>query len=140
MGDTIFLFLKAVNHFCTVDYNLHLPGDAGVLLPTYNKVVDLLSKRSLNMDVPRVPVTDLPVGILPETFTYEDVLNFHKSKQVQFKYFRSKHPILHSSNLQENRKIERQISETDGQKRQWRNVYYGCDRQRRSPRSKYERG
>lgn len=50
------------------------------------------------------------MGILPETFTYEDVLNFHESKQVQFKCFRSKHPILHSSNHEENRKIERQIS------------------------------
>ena len=105
MEDTIFLFIKAVNHFCTVDYNLHLPGDAGVLLPTYNKVVDILSKRSLGMAVPQVPLTDLPVRILPATFTDKDVLDFHETKQVQFKCFRSKHPILHSSNHEENRKL-----------------------------------
>lgn len=110
VGDTIFLFIKAVSHFCTIDYNLHLPGDAGVLPPTYNKVVDLLSKRSLRMDVPQVPLTDLPVGILPETFTNNDVLDFHESKQVQFKCVSPKYPILHSYNHEENKKIERQIS------------------------------
>ena len=109
VGDTIFLFIKAVNHFCTVDYNLHLAGDSGVLLPSHDKVVDLLSERPLGMDVPQVPLTNLPVDILPETFTYNDVLNFHETKEVQFKEV----IYIHRSANQyhkDKKKIEKQIS------------------------------
>ena len=56
-GDTILLFIKAANHLCTVDYNMHLPFDAASLSrPTYEKVVDLLSWReSLENHIPKVP-------------------------------------------------------------------------------------
>ena len=83
-GDTIHLFIKATNHLCTVDYNMHLPFDAASLSrPTYEKVVHLLSCReSPENRIPEIPLTDLPTDLLPKQFTYKKVLDFHESKQV----------------------------------------------------------
>ena len=111
-GDTIHLFIKATNHLCTVDYNMHLPFDAASLSrPTYEKVVDLLSRReSLKNHIPKVPLTDLPIDLLPKQFTYKKVLDFHESKQVQLKYFTSKNGLFHSNNQRAQDKIAEQIS------------------------------
>ena len=111
-GDTILLFIKATNHLCTVDYHMHLPFDAASLSrPTYEKVVDLLSRReSLKNHIPKVPLTDLPIDLLPKQFTYKKVLDFHESKQVQLKYFTSKNGLFHSNNQRAQDKIAEQIS------------------------------
>ena len=111
-GDTILLFIKATNHLCTVDYNMHLPFDAASLSrPTYEKVVDLLSWReSLENHIPKVPLTDLPIDLLPKQFTYKKVLDFHESKQVQLKYFTSENGLFHSKNQRAQDKIAEQIS------------------------------
>ena len=111
-GDTILLFIKATNHLCTVDYNMHLPFDAASLSrPNYEKVVDLLSRReSLENHIPEVPLTDLPIDLLPKQFTYKEVLDFHESKQVQLKYFTSKNGLFHSNNQRAQDKIAEQIS------------------------------
>ena len=111
-GDTILLFIKATEHFCTVDYNLHLPNDAAFLpRPPYNKVVDLLSSRdSLENHTPEVPLTDLPMDLLPKKFKYKEVLNFHESKQVQLKSFTSKNGLFHPNNQKAEDKIAEHIS------------------------------
>ena len=111
-GDTILLFIKAIEHFCTVDYNLHLPNDAAFLpRPPYNKVVDLLSRRdSLENHTPEVPLTDLPMDLLPKEFTYKEVLNFHESKQVQLKSFSSTNGLFHPNNKKAQDKIAEHIS------------------------------
>ena len=111
-GDTILLFVRATNHLCTVDYNMHLPFDAASLpRPNYEKVVDLLSRReSLENHIPEVPLTDLPMDLLPKQFTYKKVLDFHESKQVQLKYFTSKNGLFHSNNQKAQDKIAEQIS------------------------------
>ena len=111
-GDTILLFIKATEHFCTVDYNLHLPNDAAFLpRPPYNKVVDLLSSRdSLENHTPEVALTDLPMGLLPKKFKYKEVLNFHESKQVQLKSFTSKNGLFHPNNQKAQDKIAEHIS------------------------------
>ena len=112
-GDTILLFIKATDHFCTVDYNFHLPNDATLLpRPPYKKVFDLLSCRdcSLENQTPEVPLTDLPMDLLPKKFTYKEVLNFHESKQVQFKAFTSKNELFHPNNRKAQKKITAHIS------------------------------
>ena len=111
-GDTILLFIKATNHLCTVDYNMHLPFDAASLSrPTYEKVVDLLSCReSPENRIPEIPLTDLPIDLLPKQFTYKKVLDFHESKQVQLKYFTSENGLFHSKNQRAQDKIAEQIS------------------------------
>ena len=111
-GDTIHLFIKATNHLCTVDYNMHLPFDAASLSrPTYEKVVDLLSCReSPENRIPEIPLTDLPIDLLPKQFTYKKVLDFHESKQVQLKYFTSENGLFHSKNQRAQDKIAEQIS------------------------------
>ena len=111
-GDTILLFIKATNHLCTVDYNMHLPFDAASKpRPNYEKVVDLLSRReSLENHIPEVPLTDLPMGLLPKQFTYKKVLDFHESKQVQLKHFTSKNGLFHRSNQRAQDKIAEHIS------------------------------
>lgn len=111
-GDEIFLFIKATEHFCTVDYNFHLPSDAtSPQCVPREKVVDLLSRRdSLENDTPEVPLTDLPMDFLPKKFTYKEVLNFHKSKQVQLKRYTSDHGLFHNNNQKAQDKIAEYIS------------------------------
>ncbi|CAH3174084.1 unnamed protein product, partial [Porites evermanni] len=109
--DTIRLFIRATEHFCTVDYNLYLPGDAGLLLPQKQKVVDLLSERDSfkKTDSPQVPLKDL-ISLVPEQFMYKEVLNFHESKQVQLKYYTSKNELFHNSNGKARKEIAKHIS------------------------------
>ena len=111
-GDTIRLFIRATEHFCTVDYNLYLPGDAGLLLPSKQKVVNLLSKRDAfkeKTDSPQVPLTDV-ISLVPDQFMYKEVLNFHESKQVQLKYYTSKNELFHSNNRKAQDEIAKHIS------------------------------
>ena len=111
-GDTIVLFIKATEHFCTVDYNFHLPFDAASpqCVPR-EKVVDLLSRRdSLENHTPEVPLTGLPMDLLPKKFTCKEVLNFHESKQVQLKRYTSGHGLLHKNNHKARDKIAEYIS------------------------------
>ena len=110
--DTIRLFISATEHFCTVDYNLYLPGDAGLLLPSNQKVVDLLSERDSlkeKTDSPQVPLTDL-ISLVPEQFKYKEVLNFHESKQIQFKYYTSKNELFHNNNRKAQDEIAKHFS------------------------------
>ena len=111
-GDTILLFIKATKHFCTVDYHFHLPFDAApAQCVPREKVVDLLSRRdSLENHTPEVPLTDLPVDLLPKKFTYKEVLNLHESKQVQLKRYTSEHGLFHNNNQKAQGKIEECIS------------------------------
>lgn len=111
-GDKIVLFIKATEHFCTVDYNMHLPLDAASLSrPTYEKVVDLLSwTESPENHIPEVPLTELPIDLLPKQFTYKKILDFHESKQAQLKYFTSKNGLFYSINQRAQDKIPEQIS------------------------------
>ena len=111
-GDTILLFIKATEHFCTVNYNFHLPFDAASpqCVPR-EKVVDLLSRRdSLENHTPEVPLTDLPMDLLPKKFTHKEVLNFHESKQVQLKHYTSDHELFHKNNHKARDKIAEYIS------------------------------
>lgn len=111
-GDTILLFINATEHFCTVDFNLHLPSDAAFLSrPLYGKVVDLLSKRdSLENFIPQVPLKDLPMDLLPKKFTYKEVLNFHESKQVQLISCTSRGGLFRPNNQKAQDKIAQRIS------------------------------
>ena len=111
--DEILLFIKAPKHFCTVDYNLFLPGDVGVLPATYHKVQELLSKKCLKKenkisDIPQVSLEDLPVNLLPETFNFKEVLNVHESKQIQL--FSSKNKLLHNNTRTQNEAFKKLIS------------------------------
>ena len=111
-GDTIRLFIRATEHFCTVDYNLYLPGDAGLLLPSKQKVGNLLSKRDAfkeKTDSPQVPLTDV-ISLVPDQFMYKEVLNFHESKQVQLKYYTSKNELFHNNNQKAQDEIAKHIS------------------------------
>lgn len=60
LSDRILLFINAPNHFCTMKYNLFVPGDAGVYEATYDDVVNFLKfegcKKDLNSYI-RVPST-----------------------------------------------------------------------------------
>ena len=112
-GDTILLFIRATEHFCTVDYNLYLPGDAGLLPPSYNKVVDLLSKRdSLEKKKdysPQFHIENLST-LVPDQFKYGEVLGFHESKQVQLKFYTSKDELFHHNNQKPQDEIAKHIS------------------------------
>ena len=111
-GDTIVLFIKATEHFYTVDYNFHLPFDAAsTQCVPREKVVDLLSRRdSLENHTPEVPVTELPMDLLPKNLTYKEVLNIPESKKVQLKCYTSDHGLFHNNNQKAQDEIAEYIS------------------------------
>ena len=107
-GDTVLLLIRATKHLCTMDYNLYLPFDAASLpRPPYEKVVDLLSRRdSLENHTPEVPLTELPMDLLPKNFTYKEVLNRRESK---WKCHKSG-GLFHNNNQKDQDKIAKHIS------------------------------
>ena len=116
-GDEVFLFMRAPNHWCTIDYNLFVPFDAKTLPATYDKVLDLLSKNTSGKKIknsknvgPQVPLEKLPVDLLPEQFHNGDVLTFHETKQLQFKHFPSRNGILHNNNSTQLESLQKYIS------------------------------
>lgn len=108
--DVILLFGKAPGHCCTVEFNLFLASDAKVTEASYNETVRLLQDRpsGKRKDFRRIPLQELPS--LPESCYYEQKLDFHESKQIQFKWFPSKNPLLHGNNRTQRKKIVDQIS------------------------------
>ena len=115
-GDEVFLFIRAVNHWCTIDYNLFVSLDAKTLPPTREKVLDLLSKNTFGKKRnsknvgPQVPLEKLPVDLLPKRFPNGKVLKFHESKQVQFKHFPSRNGLLHNNNSTQLKSLQKYIS------------------------------
>ncbi|XP_068711826.1 schlafen family member 13-like isoform X2 [Montipora foliosa] len=108
--DVILLFVKAPGHCCTVEFNLFLAGDAKKTEASFKETVRLLQDRPLGTrkDFRRIPLQELPS--LPESFSYEQKLDFHESKQIQFKWFPSKNPLLHGNNRTQRETIVNQIS------------------------------
>lgn len=106
-GDEIFLFVKAPNHLCTVEFNLFTPLDAKKLPATY-KVLKLLKRRKKSTSVPQVPIQKLPA--LPEKFMLNTVLKFHESKQIQLKCYTSNNGLLHNNNRTQRDQITEWIS------------------------------
>ena len=84
----ILLFINTPLHFCTMTYNLFLPGDAGVYEATYEKVKFFLSdgcEQDLDSNI-RVPLEELPK--VPD-LSHERIISLNEGKQVQFKKFHS---------------------------------------------------
>ena len=84
----ILLFINTPLHFCTMTYNLFLPGDAGVYEATYEKVKFFLSdgcEQDLDSNI-RVPLEELPK--VPG-LSHERIISLNEGKQVQFKKFHS---------------------------------------------------
>ncbi len=110
--DDIFLFVKASDHWCTLEYNLFSSGDSQVSDPSFSEIVQLLTDKPLeekeNFSYCKVRLYQLPS--LPEKFRYKEKLDFHESKTMQFKNYTSKNPILHNNSHKERDKFARQIS------------------------------
>ncbi|XP_068743552.1 schlafen family member 9-like [Montipora capricornis] len=106
--DLIRLFVRALGHLCTVDCNLFLASDSKKTEASFKESVRLLQERPLGKrkDFCRIPIQELPS--LPESFSYEKKLDFHESKQIQFKCFSSENPLLHGTT--QRKKIVDQIS------------------------------
>ena len=90
LSDRILLFINAPNHFCTMKYNLFVPGDAGIYEATYDDVVKIVKfegcKKDLNSYI-RVPLKELPK--VPDYFLDQGIISLIEGKQVQFKKFTS---------------------------------------------------
>ena len=95
-GNEVFLFVKAPNHWCTVNFNLFTRLDTRALPATYEKVLNLLKERKKSANLPQVSLKDLPA--LPEEFRYQEVLPFHESKKIELKYYTSSNVLLHEKN------------------------------------------
>ena len=89
------LFIKAPQHLCTLHSNLYFAGDAGTYEASSEQAVNMLQnlgkKYSNDVDV---PIKALPN--LPKEFTYKEKLDYHESRETQFKYFTQEDPILRS--------------------------------------------
>ena len=110
--DEVFLFIKAPDHWCTLESNLYFSGDSKVSIPSYSETVELLVDKPFGKkkrhSYCKVRLDQLPT--LPKTFRYKGKLDFHESKQMQFKYYKSKNPIWHNNSQDAQDKILRQIS------------------------------
>ncbi|XP_078380308.1 schlafen family member 13-like [Oculina patagonica] len=82
----VHLFIKRIpNHFCTLKYNLFLPGDSGTYDASYSEAIDILSKKQHSSV--EVSLANLPK--LEKEFVYGDKVSFHESKQIQLKHYES---------------------------------------------------
>ncbi|KAJ7365592.1 platelet maturation [Desmophyllum pertusum] len=110
--DRIILFIKAPNHWCTMKYNLILPGESKKLVPSFRNTVELLLNKPVGkkkkFSYCKVRLEKLPP--LPERYLYEQKLDFHESKNIQLKHFESDNGILHNNNRTQHDKIVEQIS------------------------------
>lgn len=80
------LFIKRIpNHFCTLKYNLYLPGDSGTYDASYTEAINILSKKQHSSV--EVSLASLPK--LDEEFVYGKKVSFHESKQIQLKQYDS---------------------------------------------------
>lgn len=89
LSDKILLFINAPKHFCTMNYNLFLPRDAGAYEATYNDVVDFLSddcKQDSDSNI-RVPLKELPK--LPDNLSPMDRISLGECTEVEFKEYTS---------------------------------------------------
>ena len=91
--DEIFFFVKAPDHCCTVELNLFLASDAKKTKASFKETVRLLQDRpsGKRKNFCRIRLQELPS--LPESFSYKQKLDFHESKQIEFKCFPSKNPL-----------------------------------------------
>lgn len=109
-SDEIFLYISTPGHFCSMEYNLFIPGDAGLDEASYEQTVSLLLKESQRKRrKPSVDVSLKDLPAVPRMFRYKEVLSFHESKRIQLKHFRSE-TILDSNNRTQRQGISKQIS------------------------------
>ena len=108
--DEIFFFVKAPDHCCTVALNLFLASDAKKTEASFKETVRLLQDRpsGKRKNFCRIQLQELPS--LPESFSYKQKLDFHESKQIEFKCFTSKNPLLHGNSRTQRKTIADQIS------------------------------
>ena len=79
----VLVFINAPNRFCTMNYNLFVPGDSSVQETTFDKVVDLLNSDG---EI-QVPLEKLPK--VPDSFSDQAEISMNERKQVQFKCYKS---------------------------------------------------
>ncbi|KAJ7385310.1 platelet maturation [Desmophyllum pertusum] len=110
--DKIQLFINATDHWCTMEYNLMLPGESKVSVPSRRNTVELLSNKPIGKNKTfsycKVRLEELP--LLPKHFLYEQKLDFHESKKIQLTNFKSGNGLLHNNNRTQHKKIVNQIS------------------------------
>ena len=112
-GDKALLFINAPKHFCTMRYNLYLPGDAGNYEASYENVIKLQEKKSRSKN--RVansklsgPLGDLPK--LPEEFKYQEAVNLKESKQIQLKNYKCETALFTTEKHGQIEGIKKQLS------------------------------
>lgn len=109
----VFLFIKALDHWCTMEYNLMLPGESKLSVPSFKNTVELLSnKPRVGKDKKsycKVHLRKL-CPLLPETFLYKEKLDFHESKKIQLKHYKSGNGILQNNCHKQRNQIAKQIS------------------------------
>lgn len=88
-NDVISFFIKAPDHLITLEYNLFLAGDARTHEASFNKTLELLA------DTPQCKFSLEKLPCLPETFVYEETLDFHETRVIQLKdYSFSSHTVV----------------------------------------------
>lgn len=105
------LFIKAPDHWCTMEYNLMLPGESKVSVPSFKNTVELLSNKPVGKEKKSYCKVRLEkLRPLPEKFVYKQKLDFHESKKIQLKLYKSGNGILHNNCHKQRNQIAKQIS------------------------------
>ena len=102
--DQVSLFIKAPDHWCTMEYNLFLAGDTKVATADFSQMLELLSHEpDCNVSLEELPS-------LPGIFRHKEKLNFPESKTMQFTYVKSSNPVLHNNSSTQCEKVLKQTS------------------------------
>lgn len=106
----VLLFIRAPSHWCTLKSNLYQAQDSqnseALFLDTF-RILNVPPDDELE-DKLKYSIQSLPK--FPKVFVNEKILKFHESKQIEFKCFKSKNPLLHNNNRSQREIIENQIS------------------------------
>lgn len=110
MGE-VFLFIKALDHWCTLKFNLFLASDAKVLEASYEETLKILLDRATGKkkDYCRISLESLDLS-LPKEFVHKEALKLPESKKRQYKHFPSDKPLLDDNSCTQRQAIAKQIS------------------------------
>lgn len=110
MGE-VFLFIKALDHWCTLKFNLCLASDAKVLEASYEETLKILldTPKGKKKHYCRVSLESLNLS-LPKEFVHNEALKLPESKQRQYKRFPSDKPLLDGNSRTQREAIANQIS------------------------------
>ena len=102
--DLLFVFIKEPDHLSPLKRNLFLVDDVRLHEASLKKTLELLR------ELPKCEVSLLDLPFLPEIFVYKQKLDFHETRNMQFKDYSSSSKTTVKKIIDEKCDIQKQSS------------------------------